>query len=119
MVLWDTAGDEALYRVPTSFFIGSSGTLLVVDGTRTETLKTGLEIRERAVHAGDESQWVCLLNKSDLDAEWALDALAEAELAATHMPVFRTSAKSGSNVDVAFRELGRRISEGCFNSKMP
>jgi len=118
MVIWDTAGEEALYHVPTSYFSGNEGTILVVDGTRPDTLSTGLKIRERAARAGDKSQWICLLNKFDLVASWAVDASTESELAKMNMPTFRTSAKTGTNVDVAFHEMAHKVSNECVTSSM-
>lgn len=44
LMLWDIAGAEDHFTVPSSYIKGSSGYLLVIDGTRPESLDRGLEL---------------------------------------------------------------------------
>ena len=44
MMLWDIAGTEDLFSVPIHFIKGSAGYLLVMDGTRRESIEVGLDL---------------------------------------------------------------------------
>jgi len=39
LVLWDVAGRDSLSSINTSYLVGASGIILVLDGTRKETTK--------------------------------------------------------------------------------
>src|SRR3954468_24614299 len=44
LMLWDVGGAEDHFTVPTSYVRGASGYLLVIDGTRAETLDRALDL---------------------------------------------------------------------------
>ncbi len=68
--LWDVAGEEEFFQIPKSYVTGAAGYLLVIDGTRAETLETGLNIRARVSELAGDLPWIALLNKSDLADQW-------------------------------------------------
>jgi len=109
LVLWDLAGEDEFQAVQASYIRGSSGYLLVVDGTRQSTLDTAATIRERIVEEVGELPFVVVLNKSDLTEEWELGEEAIAKLTARGWTTVRTSAKTGAGVEEAFRLLTRAI----------
>jgi len=86
---------------------GAGGYLLVVDRTRPETLDIGVRIRERIDAELGPLAHVVLLNKSDLAGESELELSAkEVELAFPQAcDLLETSAKTGTNVEDAFRRL--------------
>ena len=43
-MIWDIAGAEDHFTVPSHYVKGSEGYLLVIDGTRVETLDRGLDL---------------------------------------------------------------------------
>ena len=45
LMIWDLAGDDDYQRLQTSYLRGTSGYLLVADGTRHVTLDQAIEIR--------------------------------------------------------------------------
>ncbi len=108
LVLWDLAGDDELQRLQASYLRGTSACLLVVDGTRPETLEQGLELQSRVVATlGPAVPFVLALNKADLESEWRLGEAALAPLVAHGWHLVRTSAKSGDGVEAIFRQLAR------------
>ena len=105
LMLWDIAGAEDHFTVPTSFVRGAAGYLLVVDGTRPETAERGLDLVAQMDGELGRLPAIILLNKSDLTDQWRLDDAAIAKLTALNVPVMRSSAKTGQNVEAAFRQL--------------
>ena len=109
LMIWDIAGAEDRFSVPLSYVRGTAGILLVIDGTRPETLDRGLELIEEIEAAMDHVPVVVVLNKSDLVDEWKLDDPELAKLAPLGCPQYKGSAKTGAGVEEAFRELTRLI----------
>lgn len=111
LMLWDIHGDDEFQKIKSSYLRGTSGYLLVVDGTRGNTLDIALEINRKAEEAIGRVPFILVFNKSDME-DWAIsDAAIEALLADGFM-VIKTSAKTGSGVEDMFMALARRISNG-------
>jgi hypothetical protein len=105
LVLWDLSGEDEFQNVQPSYLRGASGYLLVIDGTRRETLETAIRLSERVHATIGPVPCVVVLNKADLVATWELKP---ADLAAMHgrgWLVVEASAKTGAGVDVAFDHL--------------
>lgn len=111
LLLWDIHGDDEFQRVRGSYLRGMAGYLLVVDGTRSETLEAASDLHRLAIEAVGEKPFLVLLNKCDLQDEWSLDAQHLGRLVEDGWDVRRTSAKTGENVDAAFQDLAARIIE--------
>lgn len=111
LILWDLAGEDDFVSVQMRYLRGSAGYLLVVDGTRPDTLETALLLHRRVVHEVGELPFVLVLNKADLVNEWAIgdedsDYLG---LRGQALATFRTSAKTGDAVNDAFDVLARGV----------
>ncbi len=111
LILWDIQGEDDFYKVRTSYFRGASGALLVADGTRKATLETAVRLQDALEAAAGPVPFVLLLNKSDLSEEWEISDEAIEPLARKGWAVLRTSAKTGQEVDEAFRRLARSMLE--------
>lgn len=109
LMIWDLAGDDDYQRLQTSYLRGTSGYLLVADGTRLVTLDQVIEIQERVAAAVGPVPFVLALNKADLVAQWEVTETRQTELAARGWKTLRTSAKEGASVEEAFVELGRAM----------
>lgn len=112
LVLWDLAGEDDYVSVQLRYLRGSAGYLLVVDGTRPDTLETALLLRRRVVHEIGDLPYVLVLNKADLVEQWQLgegssDYLGLRDRA---LATLRTSAKTGDAVERAFVTLARGVS---------
>lgn len=109
LMLWDVAGAEEHFAVPTSYIRGAAGYLLVVDGTRPDTLERGLDIVEQVEGEIGRLPFVLVLNKIDLVEDWRL---REEDLRAVHVrgcPILRASAKTGAGVEEAFLRLAELV----------
>ena len=105
LVLWDLEGEDELVRVQMVYLRGAAGYLLVVDGTRPETLETALLLRRRVEAEVGRLPFVLLLNKRDLDPAWALTDDGLLGLREAAAATFETSAKDGRHVEAAFATL--------------
>ena len=104
-MLWDLAGEDEFLQLHPSYLRGSSGYLLVVDGTRRATLDTAVSMQQRAATVVGNVPFVVLFNKSDLENEWEMGNDAFEELSRRGWPWLKTSAKTGGGVEEAFRVL--------------
>jgi small GTP-binding protein len=109
LVLWDIHGDDVFQRLQLSYLRGMSGYLLVVDGTRKQTLEDALAVNDRVVKELGKIPGVLVLNKCDLIADWEVDSDREAKLKEDGWTVFHTSAKTGDSVDRAFSHLAHAM----------
>ena len=111
LVLWDLAGEDEFLQVHMSYLRGSSGYLLVADGTRPATLDTARSLQKRVEAAIGYVPFVLMLNKSDLTAGWEVSEEALADLREKGWDIIITSARSGLGVEEAFVMLVKKILE--------
>jgi len=104
-ILWDLAGEDAFYKLQMSYLRGAAGYLVVVDGTRADTLETALSLIQKAETEFGKVPYVLLFNKVDLSDLWEFDPDLILTLREKGDTVFETSAKSGQNVEAAFLSL--------------
>ena len=100
LMIWDIAGEDDYHSIKASYLRGASGYILVVDGTRPNTLDTALEIHELARSTLGEVPMVMALNKADLKTDWLIE-----QESLKDMPRLETSAKTGDNVEGLFSVL--------------
>jgi len=106
LIIWDLHGDDEFQKVNMSYLRGASGYLLVADGTRRFSIDTALGLHETARRSIGKVPFILVVNKVDLADSWEIDPTA---LERFGVPVVRTSAKSGENVEDTFAALARAI----------
>jgi small GTP-binding protein len=109
LILWDIAGEDEVAAVRVSYLRGAAGYLLVVDGTRPETLETAASIQRRISAELGAVPFFVLLNKADLLEDWAIPTERIESLEAAGWTFRRTSAKTGMGVEETFQELAVRL----------
>ena len=109
LVLWDLYGEDEFQKMRWSYVKGASGYLLVADGTRRATFEKALALEEGVREAVGALPFVFVLNKADLAPSWEIDATMESGLDEKGWDVMRASAKSGENVEAAFRKLTEKM----------
>lgn len=112
LILWDLYGEDEFQKLRTSYLRGSSGYLLVVDGTRKSTLQKALELQKRVEDNLGKVPFILVLNKWDLQDEWELDSENIEAVEQKGWTVIKTSAKTGLNVEEIFNTLATKILEG-------
>jgi small GTP-binding protein len=111
LVLWDLSGHDEFQSVRPEYLRGAAGYVVVVDGTRRETVDTAVSLQQLARESTRNAPFVVVLNKADLVATWDLDAHLVTSLEGRGWRIVRTSAKTGEGVESVFDMLVDAILE--------
>ena len=109
LMIWDIAGAEEHFSVPTSYVKGAAGYLLVGDGTRPDTLTVAARIVEQIDRELGKRPFVLVLNKMDLTDAWRVSDGDIAALRARALATIQSSARTGEGVEAAFATLAEAI----------
>ena len=108
-VLWDVYGEDDFQKVRASYLQGAAGYLLVVDGTRKETVEVARRLRTLAIQSMGPVPYALVINKHDLCESWQVDPEMYEDLASNACLVLQSSAKTGEGVELAFAELAKQL----------
>ena len=109
LLLWDIEGTESEHELRKSYLRGASGYLLVVDGTRQDTLYKALAIQTRTEETIGKVPFLLIFNKADLVEQWGISERETNALKEKGWDVITTSAKTGTGVEEAFQTLARKM----------
>lgn len=109
LVIWDLAGSDRLDTTQLAYLRGANGCAYVADGTRANTLRSLVDLKEQLSNLYGDVPAVALVNKSDLHSDWEVDDQQLDTLRAQFDHVFKTSAKTGDEVERAIDNLAGRI----------
>lgn len=110
-ILWDLFGEDEFQKVRLSYLRGSSGYLLVVDGTRHNTLEKAFSLQTKVEETIGQVPFILVLNKSDLLDEWEIEIAEIDAVVQRGWTVIKTSAKTGMGVEEVFQTLANQILE--------
>jgi small GTP-binding protein len=102
LVVWDLSGEDEFQNVQTSYLRGAWGYLLVIDGTRRETMDLASALEARTRTAIGPVPFVVVLNKADLLVRWELTRTDVDRMRGRGWVVVEASAKTGAGVEEAF-----------------
>lgn len=109
LMLWDLYGEDDFLKVKSSYLMGSSGYLLVADGTRAKTLEVAISLQKMAREATQDAPFIFIINKTDLNDLWEIDTEAVNQLQESGWEVILTSAKENFRVEEAFDKLAKMM----------
>ncbi|NJK41553.1 MAG: GTP-binding protein [Acaryochloridaceae cyanobacterium SU_2_1] len=109
IILWDIHGEDEFQKIRMSYLRGSSGYILVVDGTRRDTLGTSFQLQKRVEETIGKVPFITILNKYDLSHDWELGNEDLEELSAREWQYCLSSAKTGLGVEECFLKLARMM----------
>lgn len=109
LIIWDVAGSDRFGDSEIAYLRGSAGFIFVVDGTRPQTLLTAHSLRKQVETKYDCRPCIMLVNKKDLTNAWEISAEQIESLADDYDAVYRTSAKTGDDVETALTRLADLI----------
>lgn len=105
LILWDIAGETTSSKVPKNYIAGAQGILYVFDTSRPETYENitdDLFVLQKEL---PNVAVTVLGNKSDLVDQASIEKIS----GQMSFDVLFTSAKSGENVEEAFKALTKRL----------
>jgi len=105
LMIWDIEGTDVFTSLKTSYLKGSSGVVLVVDGTRHASFEEAIQIKTKINNVLGDVPIVCLINKCDLLNQWVFEDSDFESIKKENWNPFKTSAKTGDNVEQAFITL--------------
>ena len=109
LILWDLAGEDDFMKVPGSYLRGSSGVVLVADGTRADTLETAIGLNQKVIEEVGNVPVILLVNKSDVKDSWTIDQVELQRMKESGWRIIETSAMDGSNVNQAYQEMAQQL----------
>ncbi|MCC5639592.1 GTP-binding protein [Nostoc sp. CHAB 5844] len=112
LILWDLYGEDEFLKVRMSYLRGSSGYILVVDGTRRNTLDKAFELQTKVEESIGKVPFVLVLNKWDMTDEWEIEACELDVINQKGWTAINTSAKTGQGVEEVFQTLANKILNG-------
>lgn len=104
LLIWDMHGETDGLDVPANYLSGAAAALVVVDGTRPQTIDVALDLAARFSEASPGAQVLFVANKADLHVDW--ETIKSRHGAVRFHP---TSAKSGEGVEELFLEIARSL----------
>ncbi len=112
LLIWDVEGQTKFQRIAPSYLQGSSGSIIVADVTRPDTLEHLRDHVNLVRTISPAGSVILALNKADLIDPSELEKITnrlESLVLAEQCPLYWTSAKSGDNVDRIFTELSSAL----------
>ena len=109
LILWDINGEDDYQSVKPSYLAGTSGFILVADGTRKETLTVAKELKNFVFNTLGEKDFYLLINKVDLFDTWEIKENMLQDLKDDGWQILNTSAKTGENVEETFINLAKKL----------
>lgn len=109
LIIWDIAGENGFHQIHGTYLRGMSGYILVADKTRTSTLDNVITIQKTIGQAFHDVPYVLLMNKMDLTGQWDVQESAIDKMQQEGWDIYRTSAKTGQNVEEAYNRLASKM----------
>jgi small GTP-binding protein len=119
LMVWDLMGSKESSRLHEMYYRGADGAIVVSDITRLSTIEN-MEIWVNAFRSAQGDKPALLVyNKVDLEGYWTLDENGMEGLAARYQTIYyKTSAKTGANVEIAFYRLAEQMLEKDYMKKL-
>lgn len=109
LMIWDIAGEDAFTSIRTAYLRGMAGYIIVVDGTRPQSLEVALSIHQMVQESAGDLPVVFALNKADLKHQWQIDEEKLLPLRQQGHAVIETSAKWDQGVNDLFLHLAKQF----------
>lgn len=117
LIIWDVAGSNRFGHTELAYLRGASGYIFVADGTRSPTLSAARDLFEQITEKHGSAPCVLLVNKKDLTNQWDVSDERMKDLKPYFGDTYKTSAKTGDEVEVAMTRLSELIIDIDFRNE--
>ncbi len=117
LLVWDLEGNTKFKSITPSYLKGASGSIIVADLTRSDTLKNLNQHIELFLKVNPAAIIIIAMNKVDLLPEEKLNKLIENYSSNNYsqiVSIYKTSAKTGNNVAEMFDELAMAVTHSAI-----
>ena len=111
MMLWDVSGQREFQRIHAAAFRNATAGFVVCDLTRPDTISRLPDwVTNFREHTGPKAPVSVLVNKTDIIGQnkKAIEVI-QASVERLGLPMYKTSAKTGDNVEKAFSDMASHI----------
>ena len=107
--IWDIIGNINYHKIQSQYYLGSEGAFIIFDVTRRDTFDNIMNWADAFLKVAPKAKFILIANKIDLDAtfDYATEMKDLAVVYGGH--AFATSAKTGENVEEAFKTLAEAL----------
>jgi len=109
LILWDIHGEDEFQKIRMSYLRGSAAYILVVDGTRRDTLGTVFQLQTKVEDTIGKVPFITIFNKYDLSQDWEIEEEDLDELSQRQWSYFMASARTGLGVEECFIKLAQMM----------
>lgn len=109
LAIWDVGGQEVFKKVRSKYYFGSKGALAICDASNKTTYENLKSWVESFIEVVGAKPIIFLANKCDLELQVTEDDMKEVVEDHTNAEFLFTSAKNGTNAELAFTNLVRLI----------
>lgn len=112
LLIWDLEGNTKFKSITPSYLKGASGSIIVADLTRTDTITNLSQHLQLFFKINPQAKTVVALNKADLISPEKLTKLVanyQSQSTKRILGVYTTSAKTGDYVDEMFARVAQAI----------
>lgn len=109
LILWDIHGEDEFQKIKMSYLRGSAGYILVVDGTRRDTLGTVFQLQSKVEETIGKVPFITIINKYDLSQDWEIGEEDLDELSQRQWTYLMGSARTGLGVEECFTTLAQMM----------
>jgi small GTP-binding protein len=107
--IWDIIGNINYHKLQSQYYLGSEGAFIIFDVTRRDTFDNVMNWADAFLKVAPKAKFILVANKVDLEPTFDHENEVKdlAEVYGGH--AFSTSAKTGENVEAAFRTLAEEL----------
>lgn len=109
LILWDIHGEDEFQKIRMSYLRGSAAYILVVDGTRRDTLGTVFQLQTKVEDTIGKVPFITIFNKYDLSQDWEVGEEDLEELSQRQWTYCMGSARTGLGVEECFTKLAQMM----------
>jgi len=109
LIIWDIEGEEQSREVPSEYYVGSDGAIIVADLLRKDSIEMMPKLIEKFCNFSKNNKIVLVGNKVDLVDTGENEEFIKNIAVKNNLPYILTSAKTAKSIEECFNLLVQQI----------